>query len=227
MFVGTLEITENNTGRTWFGSGGIMQKFDLKGAVDIKTNSRSAQNPLFINAKLTQVLDPIFGNYANWDMMPNSLYYNFSGALEYPIITDQYGIPKPAILELKKHSTPPYYEGLKKYNGTNYYEGNMTAVYQDAGDYDFNLVESTLLQQPIGQSKEIVVPDYGKGVVKYYIVKIDSTDDDKIKIEPFSSTINFANYKLAIYGIILTVMTLIPLKLNWRELKHKIISNKS
>ena len=84
---------------------------------------------------------------------------------------------------------------LKKYNNPPRYEGRLTVVYQDAGEYNFTLVENGEMQP--SQNRIIEVPEpasaTGKAQLHNVITELSSANDEKIKIASYEQTVAVTN----------------------------------
>lgn len=164
---------------------------ELKGVLEIKSTSRSAQNPLDIKADIKPIS---FFNIVDinevWYKMPETLHFVFPNALTYPIEKNEFGQPEFAVLELKRND-----ESLK-------YMGDTSIIYQDEGEYKFFLLESVETFQQAQNGKVMFEHEFSdvdaplRTMIAEVVGGIGS-----LKIGPFTQTIAVENLKIQIFAL--------------------------
>ncbi len=169
----------------------ITQIIDLRGTLDLRTTSRSAQNPITIEAELTPI--PVF-NVLDvkevWSKMPDTLHFIFPTALVYPIQRDNFGQPEYAELILTKSDDP-----LR-------YNGQITLVYEDEGNYPFFLLESVEMFYQTVNGKITFQHEFSdeKAPLKTMIAEVNG-GIGQINIGSYSQTTDIEQLKTQYYGI--------------------------
>lgn len=178
----------------------IVTMIDLRGSLELRTTSRSAQNPITIEAELTPVQVFNLLDERAWSKMPDSLHFVFPEALNYPIERNSFGQPEYAVLNLEKIENP------RKYIG------QTTLIYEDSKKYPFFLLESieTFQQPENGTIRFSTIMD--KSIpLKTDIVEVEGGIGE-IEISSYSNTLSIqtlrSTYIIGFLGISTTFFTI-------------------
>lgn len=207
-----MRVTGNTSSMSTVDSG-----LYLVGTMEMKSTSRSAQNPISITMHLTP--KPVFNIIKIedvWKILPDKFHYVFTNALHYPETKDEYGIPQNEIIELSKYDNPPHYEG------------SGTVIYQDSGLYNFYLQESSQMLHPDAQGNVKFFHEFSNNTSNAKTMIAEAIyGNDGVQIGSYEQTLSADSKKqelfIALFGIASAIM--IPIYLDYR--KTKTISNKS
>lgn len=183
----------------------------LKGLIKLETPSGSEKYPITAKINLDVLLNERGPLSANFEDLPSNLHFEFLGAKNLGSEENSGNNFATIIVEKKKIFDKPYYFG----------EGEI--VYEESGEYDFHMKEANEQEKnlEIEQNSDgtysitffypITDDSVGKG---FKVFELFKENNKKIKIDPYSQTIDLETYKATWYTGLIGVIATFGYKLS-------------